>query len=77
MPNMFFAEVAGGVSLVQRARETAVGQVELAADVDERIAHLQRIRGDQHRLEQQVRRFSRIQRSLKVPGSPSSALAHR
>ena len=50
------AEVAGRVRLLERAGETAVGQVELAADVDERVAHLQRVRRDQHRLEQQVRR---------------------
>ena len=50
------AEVAGRVRLLDRAGETAVRQVELAADVDERVAHLQRVRRDQHRFEQQVRR---------------------
>ena len=43
--------------LPRRARgEAAVRQVEFAADVDERVAHLQRVGRDQHRLEQQVRR---------------------
>ena len=37
-------------------RRAPVGQVELAADVDEGVAHLQRVRRDQHRFEQQVRR---------------------
>jgi hypothetical protein len=46
----------GGARLLDRAGETAVGQVELAADVDERVAHLDGIGRDQHRLEEQVRR---------------------
>ena len=48
---------ARGVGLVERALDAAERQVELAADVDERVADLQRVRGDQHRLEQQVRRM--------------------
>jgi hypothetical protein len=50
------SEVAGGVRLLERARDAPVRQVELAADVDERVPHLQRVGGDQHRLEEQVRR---------------------
>jgi hypothetical protein len=44
------------VRLFDRASDASVRQVELAADVDEGVAHLQRERGDQHRLDQQVRR---------------------
>jgi hypothetical protein len=48
--------IAGAVGFLERAGEPPVRAVELAADVDERVAHLQRVRGDQHRLEQEVRR---------------------
>src|SRR5664279_3548990 len=50
------AEQAGRIRLLDRAGEASIGQVELAADVDEGMAHLQREGGDQHRLDQQVRR---------------------
>ena len=50
------AEQACRVRLFDRAGDAPVRQVELAADVDEGVAHLQRVRGDQHRLDQQVRR---------------------
>ena len=50
------AEPAGGIGFLDRAGDAPVRQVELAADVDEGVAYLQRPGGDQHRLEQQVRR---------------------
>jgi hypothetical protein len=71
------AEQARGIRFLDRAGDAPVRQVELAADVDEGVAHLQREGGDQHRFDSRCGAFSRIQRSLKVPGSPSSAFAHR
>ena len=52
-----FAEIAGSVGFFQRPGEPAVRQIELAANVDERVSHPQRIRSDKHRLKQQVRRI--------------------
>ena len=56
VPKSGLAEIARRGGLVDGRRQPAVRQVEFAADVDERVAHLQRVRGDQHRLDQQVRR---------------------
>ena len=50
------ADVAGGIGLFHRRGQAPVGQVEFAADVDEGVAHLQRVGRNQHRLQQQVRR---------------------
>ena len=50
-----FAEQAGGIGFLDRAGQAPVRQVELAADVDEGMANLQRVGGDQHRLQQQMR----------------------
>ena len=49
------AEQTGGVRLLDGAGEAAVGEVELAADVDEAVADVERVARDQHRLEQHVR----------------------
>ena len=46
----------------------------LAAQVEDALAGADRVAGDGHALEQQVGRSVRMTRSLKVPGSPSSAL---
>ncbi len=54
-PHDPLAEEPGVVGLVDRAGEAPVGQVELAADVDERVPHLQRVGGDRHRLDEEVR----------------------
>ena len=56
VPKTFLPEQARGVGLVDRALDAAERQVELAADVDEGVAHAERVGGDQHRLHQQVRR---------------------
>ena len=50
------AQKPGGIGLVDRALQAVIRQIELAADVDERMAHLQREGRDQHRLDQLVRR---------------------
>ncbi len=71
------AEIAGCVGFLDRAREPPVGQVELAADVDERVADLQRYDAISIDSSSRCGACSRIQRSLNVPGSPSSAFAHR
>ena len=49
------AEVAGRIRLLDRGLQAAIRQVELAAHVDERVAHAERVAGDQHRLDQLVR----------------------
>jgi hypothetical protein len=55
LPRMRSPKVARGVGLLDRAGEAAVGQVELAADVDEAVADAERVARDQHRFDQHVR----------------------
>ena len=50
------AEPAGRVGFLHRLGDAPPRQVELAADVDEGMAHLQRVGRDRHRFDQQVRR---------------------
>ncbi len=50
------AQIARLVGFLDRAGQAAIREVELAADVDEGVADLQRVRGDQHAFDQQVRR---------------------
>ncbi len=50
------AEEPRGIGLVDGALDAAERQVELAPDVHERVAHPERVGGDQHRFHQQVRR---------------------
>ena len=64
----FLAEEAVRVRLLDRRREAPVRQVEFAADVDERMPDLQRVRRDQHRLEQEVRRVLEDPAVLECPG---------
>ena len=56
LPAIALAEPARRVGLLDRGGDAPVGQVELAADVDEGVAHLQRVGRDRHRFDQQVRR---------------------
>ena len=50
------AEIARGVGLLDGSGEAAIRKIEFAADVHERVADLQCVRCEQHRLDEEVRR---------------------